>query len=68
MLGINKIQKTNNYSDIEKCKDLNNQNWEPYILAKDQVLIGGLIFLDDWVLRAETSNALGKLFVKNIMC
>ena len=51
---------------IEKCENLNNQNWEPYILAKDEVLIGGLIFLNDWVLRAETSNALGKLFVKNV--
>ena len=51
---------------IEKCENLNNQNWEPYILAKDEVLIGGLIFLSDWVLRAETSNALGKLFVKNV--
>ncbi len=51
---------------IEKCEDLNNQNWKPYILAKDEVLIGGLIFLNDWILRSEVSNALGKLFVKNI--
>ena len=51
---------------IEKCEDLNNQNWKPYILAKNEVLIGGLIFLNDWILRSEISNALGKLFVKNI--
>ena len=51
---------------IDKCKDLNNQNWVSYIPAKDEVLIGGLIFLKKWVLRSETSNALGKLFVKNI--
>ena len=50
---------------IEKCKDLSNQNWEIYIEPKDEVLIGGLIFLNDWVIRGEKSNALGKLFVKN---
>jgi len=50
---------------IERCPDLTNQNWEDYIAAKDEVLIGGLTFLDDWVIRGEKSNALGKLFVKN---
>jgi len=51
---------------IDRCKDLSNQNWEPYIPAKDEVLIGGLAFLNDWVIRSEISNALGKLFVKNV--
>ena len=51
---------------IDRCKDLTNQNWETYIAAKDEVLIGGLVFLNDWVIRSETSNALGKLFVKNV--
>ncbi|MDC3071678.1 S9 family peptidase [Candidatus Pelagibacter sp.] len=51
---------------IERCSDLNNQIWEDYIAAKNEVLIGGLVFLDDWVIRGEKSNALGKLFVKNI--
>ncbi|MDC2970242.1 S9 family peptidase [Candidatus Pelagibacter sp.] len=50
---------------IERCPDLTNQTWEDYIAAKDEVLIGGLTFLDDWVIRGEKSNALGKLFVKN---
>ncbi len=50
---------------IDRCKDLSNQNWETYISAKDEVLIGGLVFLNEWVIRSETSNALGKLFVKN---
>ncbi len=50
---------------IEKCDDLSNQNWEIYIAAKDEVLIGGLIFLNDWIIRGEKSNALGKLFVRN---
>ena len=51
---------------IDKCKDLSNQNWEPYISPKNEVLIGGLVFLNDWIIRSETSNALGKLFVKDI--
>ena len=51
---------------IERCKDLLNQNWEIYIEPKNEVLIGGLTFLNNWVIRAEKSNALGKLFVKNI--
>ena len=38
---------------------------EIYIAPKDEVLIGGLIFLKDWIIRAEKSNALSKLFVKN---
>ncbi len=50
---------------IEKCDDLTKQNWEIYIQPKNEVLIGGLTFLENWVIRAEKSNALGKLFVKN---
>jgi len=50
---------------IERCDDLSNQNWEVYIAAKEEVLIGGLIFLNDWIIRGEKSNALGKLFVRN---
>ena len=50
---------------IERCDDLSNQKWEIYIAAKEEVLIGGLIFLNDWIIRGEKSNALGKLFVRN---
>ena len=50
---------------IDRCSNLDKQNWETYIAAKDEVLIGGLIFLENWIIRAEKSNALGKLFVKN---
>ncbi len=50
---------------IERCDDLSNQKWEIYIAAKDEVLIGGLIFLNNWIIRGEKSNALGKLFVRN---
>jgi len=51
---------------IDICDNLSNQNWETYIPPKNEVLIGGLTFLNNWILRGETSNALGKIFVKNI--
>ena len=51
---------------IEKCNDLSKQNWEIYIAPKSEVLIGGLIFLNNWIIRGEKSNALSKLFVKNV--
>jgi oligopeptidase B len=51
---------------IKVCKDLSNQNWKTYIAPKEEVLIGDLIFLNDWIIRSETSDALGKIFVKNV--
>ncbi len=50
---------------IEKCKNLSDQNWETFIAPKDEVLIGGLTFLNNWIIRSEQSNALEKIFVKN---
>ena len=50
---------------IDRCKDLIKQDWKPYIPAKNEVLIGGLTFLKNWILRSEVSNALAKIFVKN---
>ncbi len=50
---------------IEFCDNLSNQNWKSFIPAKDEVLIGGLVFLKDWIIRSETSNALNKLIIRN---
>ena len=50
---------------IDYCEDLENQNWKSFIPAKEEVLIGGLVFLKDWIIRSETSNALGKLIIRN---
>ena len=50
---------------IEICDDILNQNWKSFIPAKDEVLIGGLVFLKDWIIRSETSNALSKLVIRN---
>ena len=33
---------------------------------KKEVIIGGFDFLDDWMIRGETSNALPKIFVRNL--
>ncbi len=51
---------------IDICENLETQDWKPFILAKDEVLVGGLTFLQNWIIRSETSGALDKLFVKNI--
>ena len=51
---------------IDISESLEKQNWKPFILAKDEVLIGGCVFLKNWIIRSEVSNALDKLFVKNI--
>jgi len=52
---------------IDIADDIKKPNWKTYIAAKEEVLIGGLTFLNDWIIRSETSNALDKLFVKNII-
>ena len=51
---------------IDISSSLENQDWQPFVAAKDEVLIGGCIFLNNWIIRSETSNALDKLFVRNI--
>ena len=50
---------------IERARSLENQNWEVFIPARDEVLIGGLIFLKNWIIRSETSNALSKLILRD---
>ena len=52
---------------IDITDDLNKQKWKSFIAAKEEVLIGGLTFLNNWIIRSETSDALDKLFVKNII-
>ena len=32
---------------------------------RDRVLIGGLVFLKNWIIRSETSNALGKIILRD---
>tara|TARA_B100000029_G_scaffold343058_1_gene335437 strand:- start:199 stop:2274 length:2076 start_codon:yes stop_codon:yes gene_type:complete len=51
---------------IDISESLEKQNWKSFIAPKNEVLIGGCVFLKKWIIRSETSNALKKLFVKNI--
>ena len=51
---------------VDISDNLETQNWKPFIEAKNEVLIGGLVFLKNWILRSEVSDALDKLFVKNV--
>ena len=51
---------------IDISEKLDRPKWKPFISPKDEVLIGGCMFLKNWIIRTETSDALDKLFVKNI--
>ncbi|MDA7801526.1 S9 family peptidase [Candidatus Pelagibacter sp.] len=51
---------------IDISDSLEKPDWKNFIAEKDEVLIGGLTFLKNWIIRSETSDALDKLFVKNI--
>jgi len=51
---------------IDISDSLRVQNWKTFVSAKDEVLIGNCFFLKNWIIRSETSNALDKLFIKNI--
>ncbi|MDC1476193.1 S9 family peptidase [Pelagibacteraceae bacterium] len=51
---------------ISRCKHKDINNWQDFIPAKEGVLIGGLTFLNDWIIRSEVSDALPKVFVRNI--
>ena len=50
---------------IDISNSLEDQNWNSFVTAKNEVLIGGCLFLKNWIIRSETSNALDKLFVIN---
>ena len=51
---------------IDICESLEKKDWKTFIAPKDEVLIGGLTFLKNWIIRGETSDALDKLFVRNV--
>jgi oligopeptidase B len=60
---------TNNNAEdfkIEVSDSLEIQNWKIFIAPKNEVLIGSCVFLKNWIIRSETSNALDKLYVRNI--
>ena len=54
--------------DYKICRCTHNsiKKLEDFISAKKEVIIGGFDFLDDWMIRGEMSNALPKLYVRNL--
>jgi len=51
---------------ILKSRHEKINEWKDFIPSRKGVLIGGLTFLSDWILRTEMSDALQKVFVRNI--
>ena len=51
---------------ILRCKKNNIKKLEEFIPQKKETIIGGLDFLDKYIIRAEKSDAIAKLFVRNI--
>ena len=51
---------------VARCHTKNINQWEDFIPAKSGTLIGGLTFLKDWIVRSEMSNALSKIYVRDI--
>ena len=51
---------------ILRCKKDSIENLEEFVPPKKETVIGGLDFLDDYIIRAEKSDAIPKLYVRNI--
>ena len=51
---------------IERSKSIESNEWEVFIPSKDESMIGGLTFLNNWIIRSELTNALDKIFVRDI--
>ena len=51
---------------VLRCKTDQINKLETFIPAKKETVIGGLDFLDNYILRGEKSDAIPKLFVRNI--
>ena len=51
---------------VSRSSHKNTNEWEDFIPAKEGTLIGSLVFLKDWIVRSEVSDALAKIYVRNI--
>ena len=51
---------------ICRCKHDDLKNIINFVPPKNNVMIGGFSFLNDWIIRSERNNALEKLFVRNL--
>ena len=52
---------------IDISESLETQKWTSFIPPKNEVLVGGCIFLKNWIIRSETINALDKYYVRNLL-
>ncbi|MDC0247824.1 prolyl oligopeptidase family serine peptidase [Pelagibacteraceae bacterium] len=51
---------------VLRCNHKNIEKLETFIPPKDETIIGGFDFLDNYILRSEKSDAIPKLFIRNI--
>ncbi len=51
---------------IMRCEHTNLNNWIDFVTAKAGTLIGGLTFLNNWIIRSEISDALSKIYIRNV--
>ena len=51
---------------ILRCKHDNISKQEVFIPKKEKTIIGGLDFLDDYIIRAEMSDAIPKIFIRKL--
>ena len=51
---------------ILRCKHADIDKLEVFIPKKDETIIGGLTFLDRYIIRAEMSDAIPKIFVRKL--
>ena len=51
---------------ILRSKNANINQTEIFIPAKKETIIGGLDFLDNYIIRSESSNAIPKILIRNI--
>ena len=51
---------------ILKCKINDIKTLQVFIPAKKETVIGGLEFLDEYIIRGEKSDAISKLYIRNI--
>ena len=51
---------------VLRCEHNNIKKLDVFIPSKEETVIGGLDFLDEYILRGEMSDAIPKLFIRNI--
>ena len=53
-------------NQVLRCEHKNIKDLKVFIPPKEETIIGGLEFLDSYILRGEKSDAIPKLFIRNI--